>query len=73
MIYIYFFYKINIEFHVNLINIDALELNKGWTDMSARRDRRLHQLLLGSKMPLEKSRSMPDIQTKNKKKERLRA
>lgn len=50
-----------------------MELNKGWTDMSARRDRRLHRLLLDSKMPLEKSRSMPDMQTKNKKKERLRA
>ncbi|CAL1686702.1 unnamed protein product [Lasius platythorax] len=49
------------------------ELNMGWTDMSARRDRRLHRLLLGSKMPLEKSRSMPDMQTKSKKKERLRA
>ncbi|XP_015595407.1 NADPH oxidase 5 isoform X2 [Cephus cinctus] len=35
------------------------------------RDKKLHQLLLGSKMPLEKSFSMPDMQTKNKKRERL--
>lgn len=40
--------------------------------MSARGDRRLDQLFLGSKIPLEKSRSMPDMQTRNKKKERLR-
>ncbi|KAH0946780.1 hypothetical protein HN011_012237 [Eciton burchellii] len=50
---------------------NAPELNKGWTD--AKRDRRLHQLLLASKTPLEKSRSMPDMQTKSKKKERLKA
>ncbi|XP_012271496.1 NADPH oxidase 5 [Orussus abietinus] len=39
------------------------------------RDRRLRQLLLipGSKMPLEKSFSMPDMQTKNKRRERLMA
>ncbi|XP_011699769.1 PREDICTED: NADPH oxidase 5 [Wasmannia auropunctata] len=49
------------------------ELNKEWTDVSTRRDRRLHQLFVGSKMPLEKSRSMPDMQIKSKKKERLRA
>ncbi|XP_012231474.2 NADPH oxidase 5 [Linepithema humile] len=52
---------------------DVLELNKGWTGTSARKDKRLHQLLLDSKMPLEKSHSMPDMQTKKKKKERLRA
>ena len=37
------------------------------------RDRKLHQLLLGSKMPLEKSFSMPDMQTKTKKRQRLMA
>lgn len=49
------------------------EINKEWTDMSTRRDRKLHQLFLDSKIPLEKSHSMPDMQIKNKKKERLRA
>lgn len=38
-----------------------------------REDRRFHQLFLGSKIPLEKSHSMPDMQIKSKKKERLRA
>ncbi|XP_063990833.1 NADPH oxidase 5 isoform X2 [Diachasmimorpha longicaudata] len=37
------------------------------------RDRKLRQLLLGNKMPLEKSFSMPDMQTKHKKRERVRA
>lgn len=49
------------------------ESNKGWTEMSARRDSRRHRLFLDSKMPLEKSYSMPDMQTRSKKKERLRA
>ncbi|XP_076624807.1 NADPH oxidase [Colletes latitarsis] len=35
------------------------------------KDRNLHRLLLSSKMPLEKSFSVPDMQTKKKKKERL--
>ncbi|XP_011305289.1 NADPH oxidase 5 [Fopius arisanus] len=37
------------------------------------RDRKLRQLLLGRKMPLEKSFSMPDMQTKHKKRERVKA
>lgn len=37
------------------------------------RNQRLQQLLLGNKNPLEKSLSMPDMQTKDKKKERLLA
>ncbi|KAF5271691.1 hypothetical protein FQA39_LY08014 [Lamprigera yunnana] len=36
-------------------------------------DKRLHRLLLSTKVPLEKSLSMPDMQTKAKKRERLRA
>ncbi|KAL6262435.1 hypothetical protein P5V15_007520 [Pogonomyrmex californicus] len=51
----------------------TLESNKIWSEMSTKKDRRLHQLLLGHKIPLEKSHSMPDMQTKSKKKERLRA
>ncbi|XP_003425313.2 NADPH oxidase 5 [Nasonia vitripennis] len=35
------------------------------------REKKLHQLLLSSKMPLEKSFSMPDIQTKTKKRQRM--
>ncbi|XP_018375602.1 PREDICTED: NADPH oxidase 5 [Trachymyrmex cornetzi] len=52
------------------------ESNKEWTDnlnLSVRRDKRLHQFFLGTKIPLEKSYSMPDMQIKSKKKERLRA
>jgi len=41
--------------------------------MSLKRDKRLHQFFLGTKIPLEKSHSMPDMQIKSKKKERLRA
>ncbi|XP_054001434.1 NADPH oxidase 5 isoform X1 [Hylaeus anthracinus] len=37
------------------------------------KDRKLHSLLLGSKIRLEKSISVPDIQTRKKKKERLLA
>lgn len=37
------------------------------------RDRKLRQLLLGNKIPLEKSFSMPDMQTKYKKRQRLMA
>ncbi|XP_032676109.1 NADPH oxidase 5 [Odontomachus brunneus] len=46
--------------------------NQDSRSMIPGRERRLHQLLLGSKLPLEKSHSMPDMQTKKKKKERLR-
>jgi len=53
--------------------IDTPELNKEWTDVFAKRDRRFHELFLSSKLPLEKSHSMPDMQIKSKKKERLRA
>ncbi|XP_018056077.1 PREDICTED: NADPH oxidase 5 [Atta colombica] len=49
------------------------ESNKEWKDVSLRRDKRLHQFFLGTKIPLEKSHSMPDMQIKSKKKERLRA
>ncbi|XP_043282159.1 NADPH oxidase 5 [Venturia canescens] len=35
------------------------------------RDRKIHQLVDGQKMPLEKSFSMPDMQTKYKKRQRL--
>ncbi|EGI61142.1 PREDICTED: NADPH oxidase 5 isoform X1 [Acromyrmex echinatior] len=49
------------------------ESNKEWRDGSVRRDKRLHQFFLGTKIPLEKSHSMPDMQIKNKKKERLAA
>ncbi|KAG5324396.1 NOX5 oxidase, partial [Acromyrmex heyeri] len=49
------------------------ESNKEWRDGSVRRDKRLHQFFLGTKIPLEKSHSMPDMQIKNKKKERLTA
>jgi len=52
--------------------IDTSELNKEWTDVFAKRDRRLNEFL-SSKQPLEKSHSMPDMQIKSKKKERLRA
>lgn len=34
-------------------------------------ERRLHRLLFTNKAPLEKSLSMPDMQTKAKKRERL--
>lgn len=34
-------------------------------------EKRLHKLLFANKVPLEKSLSMPDIQTKAKKRERL--
>ncbi|KAG7209856.1 hypothetical protein KM043_011459 [Ampulex compressa] len=37
------------------------------------KERKLHQLLLRTKMPLEKSFSMPDMQPRSKKKERLMA
>ncbi|KAK4885210.1 hypothetical protein RN001_001481 [Aquatica leii] len=36
-------------------------------------DKKLHRLLMSTKVPLEKSLSMPDMQTKAKKRERLRA
>uniref|UniRef100_A0A1Y1K502 NADPH oxidase 5 n=1 Tax=Photinus pyralis TaxID=7054 RepID=A0A1Y1K502_PHOPY len=36
-------------------------------------DKKLHRLLLSTKVPLEKSLSMPDMQTKDKKRERLKA
>ncbi|KAG5311935.1 NOX5 oxidase, partial [Pseudoatta argentina] len=49
------------------------ESNKEWRDGSVRRDKRLHQFFLGTKISLEKSHSMPDMQIKNKKKERLTA
>jgi len=49
--------------------IDTSELNKEWTDVFAKRDRRLHEFL-SNKLPLEKSHSMPDMQIKSKKKER---
>ncbi|XP_018302029.1 NADPH oxidase 5 [Mycetomoellerius zeteki] len=48
------------------------ESNKEWTHVSVRRDKRLHQFLFSTKVPLEKSHSMPDMQIKSKKKERLR-
>ncbi|KAL0099174.1 hypothetical protein PUN28_020033 [Cardiocondyla obscurior] len=49
------------------------ELNKEWLDTPTRRDRRINQLFVDSKMPLEKSYSMPDMHIKSKKKEQLRA
>ncbi|XP_018347473.1 PREDICTED: NADPH oxidase 5 [Trachymyrmex septentrionalis] len=49
------------------------ESNKEWRNVSLRRDKRLHQFFLDTKIPLEKSHSMPDMQIKSKKKERLRA
>ncbi|KAF5289871.1 hypothetical protein FQR65_LT02005, partial [Abscondita terminalis] len=36
-------------------------------------DKKLHRLLMSTKVPLEKSLSMPDMQTKAKKRERLKA
>lgn len=36
-------------------------------------EKRLHMLLLAKKQPLEKSQSMPDMQTRLKKRERLLA
>ncbi|XP_018404285.1 PREDICTED: NADPH oxidase 5 [Cyphomyrmex costatus] len=49
------------------------ESNKEWTDVSVKRDKKLHQFFLSTKIPLKKSHSMPDMQIKSKKKERLRA
>lgn len=59
-------------YYMQIQPIDTPGSNKDSRSMVAGRDRRLHQLLLGSKLPLEKSHSMPDMQTKKKKKERLR-
>lgn len=39
--------------------------------ISTSQEKRLHMLLFNQKVPLEKSLSMPDIQTKAKKRERL--
>lgn len=36
-------------------------------------DKKLHKLLFSTKVPLEKSLSMPDMQTKAKRRERLLA
>ncbi|XP_014213874.1 NADPH oxidase 5 [Copidosoma floridanum] len=47
----------------------STELNP--TSQKMLKEKKLHQLVLGSKIPLEKSFSMPDMQTKTKKRQRL--
>ncbi|XP_066588886.1 NADPH oxidase 5 [Prorops nasuta] len=49
--------------------LKALECTPDAKSLS--KDRKLHHLLLSNKMPLEKSFSMPDMQTRSKKRERL--
>ncbi|XP_058791385.1 NADPH oxidase 5 isoform X2 [Phymastichus coffea] len=43
------------------------------TPAKASQEKRIHQLVLGNKIPFEKSLSMPDMQTKTKKRERIMA
>ncbi|XP_039306624.1 NADPH oxidase 5 isoform X2 [Solenopsis invicta] len=56
--------------HLRTTTEHTPETNKELIDVSARRDSKLHQLFI-SKMPLSKSYSMPDMQIRNKKRERL--
>lgn len=51
--------------------MSIVDLNGHKDAVVSPQDRKLRQLFLTSKMPLEKSFSMPDMQTKRKKRERL--
>ncbi|XP_044590115.1 NADPH oxidase 5 isoform X1 [Cotesia glomerata] len=61
---------INITANTATVNPDV-DLNGHKDAVVSPQDRKLRQLFLTSKMPLEKSFSMPDMQTKRKKRERL--
>ncbi|CAD6241356.1 GSCOCT00002682001.3-RA-CDS [Cotesia congregata] len=61
---------INTTANTATVNPDV-DLNGHKDAVVSPQDRKLRQLFLTSKMPLEKSFSMPDMQTKRKKRERL--